>query len=170
MCILGTCGEGNSTTSFGEKKYSIEDECTYTVLLNDYRNSLILSLLGVESNNPDQAAQIEEISQQNNYDVADAELRAAILAENMNMPYIKEKNIKKLRAQPVNLIDRSLKEAMGYYNERLKAAKDKFTNGKALIIEDAVIDYYIFNPNIDYGLFDTELGLPFINMAKLIAD
>ena len=59
--ILTACGDNNAKNYLDERKYSVEDEYTYSVLLYDYHNSLILSLLGVENDNPDQAAQIEEI-------------------------------------------------------------------------------------------------------------
>lgn len=61
LLILSACGDNNAKNFLDERKYSVEDEYTYSVLLYDYHNSLILSLLGVESDNPDQAAQIEEI-------------------------------------------------------------------------------------------------------------
>lgn len=78
LWVLNSCGDDNAKVYLEEKKYAIEDEISYSAVLYDSQNSLILSLLGMESNNPDQARQIDEIREQNHYVVEDAELRAAI--------------------------------------------------------------------------------------------
>lgn len=173
LLILSACGDNNAKNFLDERKYSVEDEYTYSVLLYDYRNSLILSLLGVESDNPDQAAQIEEIRKSDSYKVSDAELRAALLAGTMDMPTVKEKAVAEIRRRQMSLLNEhfnleAVQNIMKYYTEKLDAAEDKLKTGN-LSLDDALIDYYIFNPHIDYSMFDEELPLPLVKTASSIA-
>lgn len=173
LWILSACGDNNAKNFLDERKYSVEDEYTYSVLLYDYHNSLILSLLGVESDNPDQAAQIEEIRKSDSYKVSDAELRAALLAGTMDMPTVKEKAVAEIRKQQMSLLNghfnlEAVQNIMKYYTEELDAAEDKLKAGN-LSLDDALIDYYIFNPHIDYSMFDEGLPLPLVNTASSIA-
>ncbi len=173
LWILSACGDNNAKNFLDERKYSVEDEYTYSVLLYDYHNSLILSLLGVESDNPDQAAQIEEIRKSDSYKVSDAELRAALLAGTMDMPTVKEKAVAEIRRRQMSLLNEhfnleAVQNIMKYYTEELDAAEDKLKTGN-LSLDDALIDYYIFNPHIDYSMFDEGLPLPLVNTALSIA-
>lgn len=171
--ILTACGDNNAKNYLDERKYSVEDEYTYSVLLYDYHNSLILSLLGVENDNPDQAAQIEEIRKRDSYKVGDAELRAALLTGTMDMPTVKEKTVAELRKRQMSLLNEhldleSVQSIMKHYVEELDAAKAKLKAGN-LYIEDALIDYYIFNPHINYDTFDDGLPSLLVNTASSIA-
>lgn len=171
--MLSACGDNNTNNYLDERKYSVEDEYTYSVLLYDYHNSLILSLLGAKNNNFNQAEQIEEIRKRNGYKVNEAELRAAILSGTMNMLMVKEKTIAELHKQQVSLLNEHLEadavqNTMKYYMEELYRAKAKLMAGN-MFMNDALIDYYILNPRINYDSFDKELPLPLVNTASSIA-
>ncbi len=171
---LNAYGDNNAENYLDEKKYSVEDEYTYSVLLRDYRNSQILGMLGIESDNPDQAAQIEEYREHNSNKVSDAELKVCLSIGNMDMPKVKEKTIAELRKRQISLLAgrldlESVQNAMQYYTEELDAAEKKLVTAGGLSLYDAFIDYWIFNPQIDYSLFDGGLPLPLVNTASLIA-
>ena len=173
FCFLSACGDNNAKNYLDEKKYPVEDEYTYSVLLYDYHNSLLLSLLGARRDNLDQAEQIEEIRKRDNYKVVDAELRAVILKGTMDMLTVKEKTIAELRKRQMGLQNKNLdaesaQDIMKYYEEELDRAEAKLKVGN-LFLDDALIDYYIFNPRIKYELFADGLPVLLVNVASSIA-
>ncbi len=169
---LAACGEEKSEVK--QAQYNIEDEYTYSILMYDLNNSLILSILGAPSNIPDQAAQIDAISRQHPEIVADATLRLALLKGGVNMPEIKQKTIENLHQAQVNLMKTNItpeqfSQVMKDYMTQLAKVRENMEKTKSLSLEDAMIDAVIFNPQIDYSSFDENLPKPMIAMAGQIA-
>lgn len=173
-CILclTACGEDNNHIK--ESQYNIEDEYTYSILMYDLNNSLILSMLGAPSNIPDQAAQIDALSRQHPEIVADATLRLALLKGGMNMPEIKQKTIENLHQAQVNLMKTNItpeqfSQVMKDYMTKLGQVRENLQKSNNLSLEDAMIDAVIFNPQFDFSSFDENLPKPMIAMAGQIA-
>ena len=87
--LLCGCPNGIGADYLDQKTYALEDEASYAVLIYDIHNSFILSLLGVQSDGPDQAGQIEALRKRDEYAVLDQELFAALVKGSMNLPAIK---------------------------------------------------------------------------------
>lgn len=64
--LLCGCPNGIGADYLDQKTYALEDEASYAVLIYDIHNSFILSLLGVQSDGPDQAGQIEALRKRTN--------------------------------------------------------------------------------------------------------
>lgn len=157
-----------------QKTYALEDEASYAVLIYDMHNSFILSLLGMQSDGPDQAGQIEELRKQDEYAVLDQELFAALVKGSMNLPAIKERTIREIRKQKISIWKRQfsfekLTKAASYYNQELDKKLKSFNKAESLNLAEAFIDRYIFDPDIDYGLFEEGLPIPLVNSAVSIA-
>lgn len=172
LLCLPACGDDAANQQ--QSKYNIEDEYTYSILMYDLNNSLILSILGAPSNIPDQAAQIDAISLQHPEIVADATLRLALLKGGVNMPEIKQKTIENLHQAQVNLMKTNItpeqfSQVMKDYMTKLSQVRENFEKSNNLPLEDAMIDAVIFNPQIDFSSFDENLPKPMIAMARQIA-
>lgn len=170
------CGCPNSIGAdyLDQKTYALEDEASYAVLIYDIHNSFILSLLGVQSDGPDQAGQIEALRKRDEYAVLDQELFAALVKGSMNLPAIKERTIREIRKQKISIWKRKfsftkLAKAASYYNQELDQKLKSFNKAGSLNLAEAFIDRYIFDPDIDYGLFEEGLPIPLVNSAVSIA-
>lgn len=101
--LLCGCPNGIGADYLDQKTYALEDEASYAVLIYDIHNSFILSLLGVQSDGPDQAGQIEALRKRDEYAVLDQELFAALVKGSMNLPAIKERTIREIRKQKISI-------------------------------------------------------------------
>lgn len=64
LTILTGCKQNETPPNYLDvQKYTINEELTYTVLLYDTRNSIILSMLNAAKDTPDQAAEVLAIRQ-----------------------------------------------------------------------------------------------------------
>ena len=172
--LLCGCPNGIGTDYLDQKTYALEDEASYAVLIYDIHNSFILSLLGVQSDGPDQAGQIEALRKRDEYAVLDQELFAALVKGSMNLPAIKERTIREIRKQKISIWKRKfsftkLAKAASYYNQELDQKLKSFNKAGSLNLAEALIDRYIFDPDIDYGLFEEGLPIPLVNSAVSIA-
>lgn len=172
--LLCSCPNGIGADYLDQKTYALEDEASYAVLIYDIHNSFILSLLGVQSDGPDQAGQIEALRKRDEYAVLDQELFAALVKGSMNLPAIKERTIREIRKQKISIWKRKfsftkLAKAASYYNQELDQKLKSFNKAGSLNLAEALIDRYIFDPDIDYGLFEEGLPIPLVNSAVSIA-
>lgn len=172
--LLCGCPNGIGADYLDQKTYALEDEASYAVLIYDIHNSFILSLLGVQSDGPDQAGQIEALKKRDEYAVLDQELFAALVKGSMNLPAIKERTIREIRKQKISIWKRKfsftkLAKAASYYNQELDQKLKSFNKAGSLNLAEALIDRYIFDPDIDYGLFEEGLPIPLVNSAVSIA-
>lgn len=172
--LLCGCSNGIGADYLDQKTYALEDEASYAVLIYDIHNSFILSLLGVQSDGPDQAGQIEALRKRDEYAVLDQELFAALVKGSMNLPAIKERTIREIRKQKISIWKRKfsftkLAKAASYYNQELDQKLKSFNKAGSLNLAEALIDRYIFDPDIDYGLFEEGLPIPLVNSAVSIA-
>lgn len=172
--LLCGCPNGIGADYLDQKTYALEDEASYAVLIYDIHNSFILSLLGVQSDGPDQAGQIEALRKRDEYAVLDQELFAALVKGSMNLPAIKERTIREIRKQKISIWKRKfsftkLAKAASYYNQELDQKLKSFNKAGSLNLAEALIDRYIFDPDIDYGLFEEGLPIPLVNSAVSIA-
>lgn len=92
----------------------------------------------------------------------------------MNLPAIKERTIREIRKQKISIWKRQfsfekLTKAASYYNQELDKKLKSFNKAESLNLAEAFIDRYIFDPDIDYGLFEEGLPIPLVNSAVSIA-
>ena len=97
------------TASYGEdfkdtNIYPIENEIDFSILMYDYQNSLILSLLGVKEKLPNQAGQIDSILKENFNEGIDALLKASFIKGRMNLLKVKKDVIQELKQMNVHLL------------------------------------------------------------------
>ena len=83
----------------------------------------------------------------------------------MNLPAIKERTIREIRKQKISIWKRKfsftkLAKAASYYNQELDQKLKSFNKAGSLNLAEALIDRYIFDPDIDYGLFEEGLPIP----------
>lgn len=128
----------------------------------------------MQSDGPDQAGQIEALRKRDEYAVLDQELFAALVKGSMNLPAIKERTIREIRKQKISIWKRKfsftkLAKAASYYNQELDQKLKSFNKAGSLNLAEALIDRYIFDPDIDYGLFEEGLPIPLVNSAVSIA-
>ncbi len=128
----------------------------------------------MQSDGPDQAGQIEALRKRDEYAVLDQELFAALVKGSMNLPAIKERTIREIRKQKISIWKRKfsftkLAKAASYYNQELDQKLKSFNKAGSLNLAEAFIDRYIFDPDIDYGLFEEGLPIPLVNSAVSIA-
>lgn len=135
--LLCGCPNGIGADYLDQKTYALEDEASYAVLIYDIHNSFILSLLGVQSDGPDQAGQIEALRKRDEYAVLDQELFAALVKGSMNLPAIKERTIREIRKQKISIWKRKfsftkLAKAASYYNQELDQKLKSFNKAGSL--------------------------------------
>ena len=173
--ILTGCKQNETPPNYLDvQKYTINEELTYTVLLYDTRNSIILSMLNAAKDTPDQAAEILAIRQKHPEKYADASLRMALLDGNINQLDVKQKTIEEIREQNIDLYKgkfnvESIQKTTTYYTEQLTKMQKALTQSNGLSLEDAFIDLYIFNPVYLQDSTKEEVSLPILNAAKQIA-
>lgn len=176
MLLLGACQKKDEPKSYLDTNtYNIEDEFSLSVLMYDEHNTLVLQALGVENNNPDQRAQIEAIAREDENRVFDAELRVYYMHGLMNQLELKKQLIAQMQQENINLLNKkrpldikALHRVLGTYVDNLDAAMDK-QKERGIPLEGAVVDYIIFNPQVDWSIFEPKLPVPLINSAIAIA-
>lgn len=174
LLFLGACDNIFQNDYLDKNQYDIEYEDTYNVLIYDTQNSIVLSLLHVKQFEPDQFGQIEKIRKKYPEAVWDAELRASFLKGSINLPEVKKQVIKILQEHGVSMFSPAMQPqkanaAIRYYNVQIANVLKNHTPETLLYLDDALIDYYLFHPQIDNSVFDKDAPLPMKNAAKLIA-
>ena len=170
FCCLSACGDEQKSQS----QYDIGDEFTYSVLMYDVNNSLMLSILGAQDRLPNSNAQIEAIGQQNPNAVIDATLRLSLLKGHLNMLEVKQKTIAGIKQEQISVLKSNMslgqfENVMSYYLQQIKAVRNNLTQNGNLSLYDAMIDAYIFNPKIVSQDFSKEYPAPMVDMARQIA-
>lgn len=154
--------------------YSVLDELAYTALMSDYNNSLILNLAGTKSTSPDQRSQIEQLRQTDPLRMMQAELLATQIYGKMNLLQIKEKTINGFKTEKINLLEgkfdlEKIRKISAYYSEQLDQTLKHFAENPRPDPYEAMIDFYLFDPDISYNFSAQDFPEALVNSAIKIA-
>ena len=160
--------------NFRDKKtYNISDEISYSILMYDNYNSLILNFLDQAGQSPDQAGAIEAIRQTDPDRVMDVELRAALVFVHMNLPLVKKKTIAAFQENDIHVLtgnyDLKRLDASSVYLYQKIDDSMKSLMKKQLTLESALISYWLLNPPIDFSHIRPDLPVTLMNSAVQIA-
>lgn len=170
LFVTGSYGEDFKDTNI----YPIENEIDFSILMYDYQNSLILSLLGVKEKLPNQAGQIDSILKENFNEGIDALLKASFIKGRMNLLKVKKDVIQELKQMNVHLLKKvppleELEKAMKPYAICQENVFKQIQEEEFFSMTDSVIDFFMFHPELDTSLFEEDIPLPLINVAEEIA-
>lgn len=176
VLLFSACQKKDEPKSYLDTNtYNIEDEFSLSVLMYDEHNTLVLQALRVENNNPDQRGQIEALAREDANRVWDAELRVYYMHGLMNQLELKKRLIAQIQQENINLMVKAhpldikvLHRVLGTYVDNLDEAMDK-QKERGIPLEGAVVDYIMFNPQVDWRIFEQGLPVPMINSAIKIA-
>lgn len=154
--------------------YDILDEGGYSILLYDIQNSTILSFLGSDSTQPDQAAQIQKIEESNPDLVMEATLQTMLLFGHMDLLQIKQKTIQAFKEQNINIYTGNfdLKRIKTVSSELYKAidrTMAQLSESGTAYLSSAIIFYYLMQSMPDESLLSEKPSLIMLNSAVSIA-